>query len=94
MLNSNDVSTVTATQYVGMTYDTTEIAMPNGAPVPIATTAPPVPRASSGTSVPAATAPASITPEERLSALKQLLDQKLIIREEYEARRKAILDSL
>jgi hypothetical protein len=97
MLSNNEVSSASATRYVGMTYDAVEIAMPNGAPVPVATTAPPAPKpvpASSPATTSPAAAPASATPEERLQALKQLLDQKLITTEEYETRRKAILNSL
>ena len=97
MLSTNDVSSASATRYVGMTYDTTEIAMPNGAPVPVATTQPVAPKpvsASNPATANPVTAPASATPEERLQALKQLLDQKLITQDEYETRRKAILNSL
>jgi hypothetical protein len=97
MLNNNDVSSLSASRYIGLTYDTTEIAMPNGAPVPVATTEPVAPKpvsASRPAAASPAVAPASATPEERLRALKQLLDQKLITRDEYETRRKAILNAL
>jgi hypothetical protein len=50
--------------------------------------------ASTTTTSPAAAAPGSGTPEDRLRALKQLLDEKLITPDEYETRRKAILNSL
>jgi hypothetical protein len=99
MLNNNEVSSISAARYVGMTYDTVQIAMPNGASAPVATTVPVAPKPVSASSPAAASpaaapAPASASPEERLRALKQLLDQKLITPDEYETRRKAILNSL
>jgi hypothetical protein len=101
MLNGNEVSSLSASRYVGLTYDTTEITMPNGAPVPVATkelVAPTAPKLAPASAVPAASpaapVPAPATPQQRLQSLKQFLDQKLITPEEYETRRKAILDSL
>jgi hypothetical protein len=117
MLNNNEVSSVSAARYVGMTYDAVEIAMPNGAPVPVATTEPVAPTPVSASKPAAAASPAAATapppaaapparaatpaatdaagsPADRLKALQQLLDEKLITPEEYDRRRKVILDSL
>jgi uncharacterized protein DUF3108 len=93
MLNNNEVKPYAEARYAGLTYDATEIAMPNGAPVPVATVQPVVPKPVAVNS-PTAASPAAGTPEERLRALQQLLDQKLITRQEYDTRRKAILDGL
>jgi hypothetical protein len=91
MLNTNGVRPYAETRYAGLTYDTTDIAMPNGAPVPLATMAPPAPKAAGANAVPATS---SASPDDRLRALKDLLDQKLITQTEYDSRRKAILDGL
>ena len=54
------------------------------------------PKAGPASSAPAAAAgaPGPASPDNRLHALKQLLDQEVITPEEYEMRRKAILDSV
>jgi hypothetical protein len=92
MLGTNEASPFSATQYAGLTFDATEIAMPNGQPLPVATQPPP---ASIATPIVAPAAlPESGSPADRLITLKRLLDEKLITREEYDKRRKAILDGL
>jgi hypothetical protein len=101
MLNNNQVSSLSATRYIGMTYDVMEIAMPNGQPLPVAATPAPPARAATPATPPATPAASNVpqaapalTPEERLRALERLRDQHLITPEEYETRRKAILNSL
>jgi len=79
-------------RYTGLTFDATEIAMPNAAPVPVAAKS--VPSSSRVPAAVPAALPSSASPADRLVTLKRLLDEKLITREEYDARRKAILDGL
>jgi hypothetical protein len=95
-LNTNGVRPYAEARYAGQTYDAVGITMPNGAPVPVATTEPVAPKPVSASSPAAASpaAPASASPEERLRALQQLRDQNLITPQEYDARRKAILNGL
>jgi hypothetical protein len=79
--------------YEGMKYEATEIAMPNGETLPVAAGGT---EKSGGTPAasPATATPASASPADRLKALNDLRDQKLITPEEYETRRKAILGEL
>ena len=92
MLTTDESDPYGAMRYVGMTYDATEIALPNGQPLPAAVPPLPAPTATSvGAPAPART---SASPADRLIALKRLLDEKLITRQEYDERRKAILDGL
>jgi hypothetical protein len=90
-------------------YEVTSVTLPQGNGPPTATVAPtpsPSPQAPSPTRTvtpappapPAAAVPnapaASSSTAARLQALKDLLDRKLITPQEYEAKRKAILDAL
>jgi hypothetical protein len=86
MLNANEVKPYSASRYAGMTFDVTEITMPNGESLPVATAAP--------GATPVAAPAASGSPADRMKALNDLRDQKLITPAEYETRRKAILDGL
>jgi hypothetical protein len=96
------------TQYAKMTYQVAEVVMPDGTPIredakPAAavTSAPSPPTAhaptkaasSSSASTPAASG-TTASPADRLIALKRLLDEKVITRQEYDERRKVILDGL
>jgi len=96
MLNTNEVKPYAAARYAGLTFDATDITMPNGQPLPVAATP-----TSLGNPPPAASTAGNITQpgtgataEDRLRALQQLHDQNLITQEEYDTRRKAILDGL
>jgi hypothetical protein len=102
LVNANAADPYATTQYARMTYEATEVVMPNGQSLPVATGEPtvkapgseaPAPRTPPALAAPAAT-PAPASPATRLKTLRRLLDQKLITPQEYETRRKAILDSL
>jgi hypothetical protein len=64
------------------------------APSPAVAPVPAPPRAPMPTPVAAPASPSGASPADRLQALKDLLDRKLITPQEYETRRKALLDSL
>jgi hypothetical protein len=77
--------------YDGLKYEATEIAMPNGQRLPTAMSEPAL------QTTPASDAPQAgpaTTSEERLKTLQQLRDQNLVTPEEYNARRKVILNEL
>jgi len=92
MINTNAGDPHATAQYANLSFEAAEIAMPNGVPVPVA--AKPTPKPSATQVVAPGAVPTSTSPADRLIALKRLLDEKLITREEYDARRKAILDGL
>jgi len=106
LMNESATDQFNATPYDRMNYEAAAITLANGEPFPVASggletrgkPGVPQPPAASRTpqnpnSVPAAT-PASASPADRMRALNDLRDQKLITPEEYETRRKAILDEL
>jgi hypothetical protein len=78
--------------YDGLKYEATEIAMPNGQRLPTAMSEPALQTTPAASDAPQA-GPAT-TSEERLKTLQQLRDQNLITPEEYNARRKMILNEL
>jgi hypothetical protein len=78
--------------YDGPKNEATEIAMPNGQRLPTAMSEPALQTTPAASDAPQA-GPAT-TSEERLKTLQQLRDQNLITPEEYNARRKVILNEL
>ena len=85
VINANATDPYVVAQYEKMNYEAAEIALPDGNT--LATPAPLAPAA------PRLSGKAALT-ADRLITLKRLLDEKFITRQEYDQRRKAILDGL